>query len=95
VPRYHFHVKDGKDFPDLQGTELADLDAARAEALRFTGALLGDADKGFWDGAAWAMSVTDSTGLALFQLNFFATEAPSIMGSSLSTQDPVAPFKPS
>ena len=40
MPRYFFHVQDGSDFPDLQGTVLDDLPAARLEAVRFAGSLL-------------------------------------------------------
>ena len=77
MPRYHFHVADGRDYPDLQGTELADLAAARREALRFAGALLADQDVSFWSGEEWSMRVTDATDLTLFTLMFIATNAPS------------------
>jgi hypothetical protein len=80
MPRYHFHVKDGKDYQDLQGTVLPDLAAARAEALRFTGALLGEAQNQFWEGTDWTMNVTDEMGLTLFNLAFQATMAPATLG---------------
>jgi hypothetical protein len=80
MPRYHFHVADGHDYPDLQGTELADLPAARREALRFTGALLNDLKRDFWNGEDWAMRVTDGADLTLFTLNFSATNAACIQG---------------
>ena len=82
MPRYYFHVADGKDFPDLQGTELADLAAARREALRFSGAMLSDASERFWSGDDWAMTVTDERGLTLFVLNFMATDAPAVSAGS-------------
>jgi hypothetical protein len=78
MPRYHFHVKDGQDYQDLQGTVLDDLAAARREALRFTGALLGDAVNQFWDGVDWRMTVTDEANETLFVLTFGATVAPSV-----------------
>jgi hypothetical protein len=81
MPRYHFHVADGRDYPDLQGTELADLAAARYEALRFTGSLLADHEHNFWNGADWSMRVTDAIDLTLFTLNFSATNAPCTQGS--------------
>ena len=34
MARYFFHVQDGRDYHDLQGTELPDLKAARNEAVR-------------------------------------------------------------
>jgi hypothetical protein len=75
MPRYHFHVRDGQSYRDLQGTELADLGAAREEALRFTGALLADPANNFWDGAAWSMIVTDAQNATLFTLGFTAADA--------------------
>jgi len=33
MPQYYFHVRDGKEMPDTEGTALADSDAARAEAI--------------------------------------------------------------
>jgi hypothetical protein len=80
MPRYHFHVKDGKDYQDLQGTVLPDLAAARREALRFTGALLGEDVNQFWEGSNWSMLVTDETGTALFTLAFQATNDPAAPG---------------
>jgi hypothetical protein len=80
MPRYHFHVADGRDYPDLQGTELADLAAARHEALRFTGALLSQPEHDFWNGEDWSMRVTDERDLTLFTLNFCATNAPATKG---------------
>jgi len=78
MARYFFHVADGRDYPDLQGTELANLDAARKEALRFASTLLGEADERFWASGEWHMRVTDETDLTLFELTFQATDSPSI-----------------
>ena len=38
MPRYFFHVIDGKDLPDHEGTVLANADEARAEAIILSGA---------------------------------------------------------
>lgn len=83
MPRYHFHVKDGKDYPDHQGTVLPDLAAARTEALRFRGALLGEAKNQFWEGANWTMNVPDESGVTLFNLAFQATMSPALQGPRL------------
>ncbi len=74
MPRYFFHVQDGSDYVDLQGTELPDLAAARREGVRFAGALLLDGSDAFWRAGEWRMRVTDATDLTLFELTFFATE---------------------
>lgn len=77
MPRYFFNVHDGESFPDLQGTELIDLNAARTEAIRFSGSLLRDRPDTFWSSKLWALEVCDDHGLRLFTLSFSAEEAPS------------------
>jgi hypothetical protein len=73
VPRYFFHVADGEDYPDLQGTVLQDDAAARTEAVRFSGQLLSATPEKFWRGEEWKMRVTDDTDLTLFELMFTAS----------------------
>lgn len=77
MPRYFFHVCDGEDFVDLQGTELADLTAARREAVRFAGSLLAEHHEKFWSTGEWRMRVADTRDLTLFELIFLASEAPA------------------
>ena len=78
MPRYFFHVYDGSDFPDIQGTLLANDDAARIEAVRFSGDLLRDGAEKFWNGEEWSMRVTDDKDLTLFELMFTATCSPAL-----------------
>ena len=73
MPRYFFHVTDGDDFPDLQGTVLDNHAAARTEAVRFSGQLLSDKPERFWSGQEWKMRVTDDNDLTLFELIFIAS----------------------
>ncbi len=75
MPRYFFHVADGRDYTDLQGTQLAGLPEARTEALRFAGALLGELGEEFWSGAEWSMRVADASDLTLFTLMFLASDS--------------------
>ena len=77
VARYFFHVRDEQTFPDLQGTELANLDVAKREAVRFAGALLAEKPETFWQASEWTMRVTDDRDLTLFQLTFFASGSPA------------------
>ena len=76
MPRYFFNVHDGADYPDLNGQELADLNAAREEAVRCVSKLLNQ--ERFWTDKTWAMDVSDETGLLLFTLTFKAEEMPSV-----------------
>jgi hypothetical protein len=75
VPRFFFHVRDGKDLPDTEGSELPDLDAIRTEAIRASGEMLRDS-KGraeFWSGDDWAMTVMDDKGGMVLTLRFAGT----------------------
>ncbi len=76
MPRYFFHIHDGQDYPDAEGTELPDLQAARVEAFRTSGELLrgheGSAE--FWSGDDWTMNVMDEGGRPVFTLRFSGTE---------------------
>jgi len=75
VPRYFFHIQDGKDIPDREGTLLADNKAARIEAITTGGAILKDLAS-YWDGTEWRMNVTDEAGTTLFRLRFSADIEP-------------------
>ena len=80
MPRYHFNIHDGEDLLDHEGSELADIQAARVTAIRFAGELLRDHASRFWNGDEWQMEVTDDVGLTLFVLTFHAMDAPAARG---------------
>ena len=75
MPRYFFHVIDGHDIPDLEGVELPDRSAARAQAIRASGEILRDMGQDFWNGTKWRMEVADDRGQVMFVLRFAAEEA--------------------
>jgi hypothetical protein len=74
MPIYHFNVRDGANIPDPEGTDLPDLRSARVEAVKLAGRLLMDEADSFWEGSDWHLEVTDDSGIALFRLDFRATE---------------------
>ena len=74
MPRFFFNVRDGKYIPDDEGFVLADIDAARAQAIRASGECLRDMDQKFWDGTEWRMEVADENGATVFVLRFSANE---------------------
>jgi hypothetical protein len=76
VPRYHFIVRDGTSLDDTDGTELPDLETARAEAVRLVGGLLRDAPANFWRVREWHVEVRDDSGLSLFRLDVTSSNAP-------------------
>lgn len=73
MPRYFFHVDDGKLQTDRDGTELSGIAEARAQAVSLAGAMLEELDGEFWThGVHWTMHVTDNHGRLLFSLHFSA-----------------------
>jgi len=42
MQRYYFHLKDGRLSLDEEGTEFPDIQAARREAIRYSGEVLRD-----------------------------------------------------
>jgi hypothetical protein len=74
MPRYFFNVKDGETVIDDEGVELADLSAARREAVETAGRMFADSHDHPWDGTSWCMWVTDQGGTTLFTLEFTAKD---------------------
>jgi hypothetical protein len=74
MPRYFFHVRDGKTFTDETGTILSDVAEAKQHAVKFAGQLLSYEPQTFWEGTEWVLRVTDENDLTLFTLTFFATD---------------------
>jgi hypothetical protein len=74
MPRYFFHVVDGHNITDNEGTEFPNLRHARAEAIRLAGAILRDEGDTFWDGTEWHMNVTDVAGQSVLKLRFSADD---------------------
>jgi hypothetical protein len=74
MPRYFFHVIDGRKIIDNEGSELADLKQARIEAIHLAGSILRDEGDKFWNGEQWHMNVTDASGLSVLKLRFSAED---------------------
>lgn len=72
MPRYFFHVLDGRAAMDVDGLFLANETEARAEALRGAGEMLTDENMNLWLGNEWLMAVTDEAGYVLLKLKFSA-----------------------
>jgi hypothetical protein len=74
MPRYFFHVIDGRSIIDREGTEFPTLKQARGEAIRLAGAILRDEGDTFWNGEEWHMNVTDASGQSVLKLRFSADD---------------------
>ena len=76
MPRYYFHLEDGKIQCDDVGLELRDIAAAQNEALRASSELFmggAHATAHFWNGTPWRIWVTDkpdAEGKTFFTLRF-------------------------
>ncbi|MGH1587323.1 DUF6894 family protein [Methylobacterium phyllosphaerae] len=75
MPRYFFHIDEGRHHTDTDGAELADFEAARREALRIIGELMIDNTMGdIWSGGEWVMTVADETARELFSIRLSTSQ---------------------
>ena len=86
MPRYHFHLQDGVSFPDQNGTELGDIDAAKVAAIGLAGSILRErSPAGIWNGEAWKLHVSDNSvigeGRTFFSLSFSGVDGPETIRS--------------
>ena len=78
--RYYFHIINGKQLVDDVGVDLTNLDAAKAEAVKFAGTvLMSEQPTDMWQGIAWKVKVTHRPsphdGRTHLTLTLTATEA--------------------
>ena len=78
VPRFFFHTEDGRCFSDEDGTDLPDLEAAKAEALRLIGEVAREDAAEFWATGELRVTVADHRNLTLFALDMSAIMPPAI-----------------
>jgi hypothetical protein len=74
MPRYFFHVMDGRASIDMEGTELTGMDSVRVEAIRTAGDILSDYLPGALAKDPWQMTVADENGATVYSLRFEAKE---------------------
>jgi hypothetical protein len=75
MPRFFFHLEDGRSVPDAEGHLLPDLAAARDAAVRMLGQILVDDPLGFVVGGDWRLVVTDEAGVPLFTVSAAIADA--------------------
>ena len=73
MPRYFFNVKDGKDIPDDEGTELAGVVQARTQAILTAGEMIRSDGATVRNGSDWRMNVTDEAGIVSLRSAFRRT----------------------
>jgi hypothetical protein len=72
MARYFFHLRDGSEFIDREGTVLSGINEARAQAVVHSGEVLRESGATFWDGQEWRLWVTDEAGATVCALRFTA-----------------------
>ncbi|RYF38270.1 MAG: hypothetical protein EOO38_25035 [Cytophagaceae bacterium] len=72
MPRYFFHVIDGRAMLDTEGTEFPNLEKARSEAVRTAGSIIASEGIEAWGNNRWRMVLADEKGAVLFSLDFLA-----------------------
>jgi hypothetical protein len=92
MPRFYFHIFDGRSQRDDEGTELPNFYEARVEATRFAGEVLKDDAHRIAHGEDWYMDVTDDTGLILFRLHFSTVVSSAIARGSEAERRSVSPL---
>lgn len=69
MPRYLFHIAGARRYVDTDGVDLADLQAAKLEALRIIRELMIDnSTDDLWSGGEWVMTVADEAAQNLFSI---------------------------
>jgi len=69
LPRYFFHVYDGSEQPDTEGSDLTGMDQVRSEAIRLSGGVLRDMSDRFWCHPEWALIVTEEAEVLNLQVS--------------------------
>lgn len=72
MPRYFFHVMDGRANIDADGTVMDGIADVRRKAVRLAGSILMNEATGLTNGRPWQMTVADTAGDVVFSLRFEA-----------------------
>jgi hypothetical protein len=92
MPKYHFNID---DVVDTDGADMESLAQAKCEAIRMAGLTICQGAQAFWDRAEWKMTVTDASGLVMFDLLIIATESAAcgtVPRTRCATTDSVQPW---
>ena len=67
--RFFFHIFDGQDMPDREGSDFTSAEDARHHAVVTAGEMIRE-HSGAWTDQPWRMTVVDQNGLVVCQLSF-------------------------
>jgi hypothetical protein len=69
MPLFYFHTETDVRTTDSDGADFPGYVEARREAIRTCGQMMQDAPEVFWGSRPWSVSVTDATGLILWEIH--------------------------
>jgi hypothetical protein len=68
VSLFYFHTQTDTRVTDEDGFEFDSPVEARRQAIKTCGEMMRDAPEGFWGSRPWSVTVTDSAGLVLWEV---------------------------
>lgn len=77
MARYFFHTQTSTRYTDEEGSEFGTPVAARDEAIELCAELVKGAPDRFWGSRPWTVTVTDASGLILWELSVDGVAAPA------------------
>lgn len=78
MPRYFFNTADGHRDCDEEGVELPNGNAARAEAIRYAGAVMNNHPDVLWDGRDFRVEVVNEDKQLVCTVITVAVDTPEI-----------------
>jgi len=78
MPRYMFHLEHIRVVKDSEGSEHADLGAAKLHAVRTVAEALASDPQALWDSDVFRMTVSNEDGMVLFRIDMLASMSPAV-----------------
>jgi hypothetical protein len=76
VPRFYFHTETDVRVTDTDGQEFPGYEEARREAIKTCRQMMRDGADAFWGSRPWNVSVTDDTGLIMWEITWMGRRPP-------------------
>lgn len=77
MPRFYFHTQSDVRITDSEGLELAGAFEARKQAIQSCGELMKDCADAFWGSRPWSVTITDVTGVVLWEIEIDGSASPA------------------
>ena len=77
MQRYFFHTQTDTRETDEEGTVCDGPGEARRQAIKTCGQMMADAPEGFWGTRPWSVTVTNFSGLVLWEIFMDGVQCPA------------------